>query len=325
VAGTRVEVEVGGRRLSLSNLGKVLYPDEQLTKADVLEHHRRVAPAMLPHLTGRPCTRKRWPDGVAGPAFYEKNAPRGTPDWVRTVALDSPGSTRASEIVTYVVVDDLPTLLWSANLAGLEHHVPQWRLTARGLPGPPDRLVVDLDPGPPAGVLDCARVALVVRDLLTPLGLTVVPCTSGSKGMQLYVPVRTRSADRVRAFAADLARAVGDRLPELMTPVMTRRERPGRVYLDHGQNHPGKTTISPYSLRGREPARVATPLAWAEVRDATTAGDLSFGPEQVASRLDALGDLAAPLLDPGAARTLPTHLRAGPGRSGPATDRWRSG
>ena len=308
MAGTRVEVEVEGRRLSLSNLDKVLYPDEHLTKADVLEHYRVVAPTMLPHLAGRPCTRKRWPDGVAGPAFYEKNAPRGTPDWVRTVPLDSPGSTRASEIVTYVVVDDLPTLLWSANLAGLEHHVPQWRLTARDLPGSPDRLVVDLDPGPPADVVDCARVALVVRELLVPLGLTVVACTSGSKGMQLYVPVRTRSADRVRAFAADLARAVGERLPGLMTPVMTRRERPGRVYLDHGQNHPGKTTISPYSLRGREPARVATPLEWSEVEAATTASDLSFGPAQVASRLESLGDLAAPLLDRDAARTLPTHV-----------------
>lgn len=308
MAGTRVEVEVEGRRLSLSNLEKVLYPDEQLTKADVLEHYRVVAPVLLPHLAGRPCTRKRWPDGVAGPAFYEKNAPRGTPDWVRTAALDSPGSTRASEIVTYVVVDDLPTLLWSANLAGLELHVPQWRLGSRGLPGAPDRLVVDLDPGPPADVVDCARVALVVRDLLLPLGLTVVPCTSGSKGMQLYVPVRTRSADRVRAFAADLGRAVGERLPGLMTPVMTRRERPGRVYLDHGQNHPGKTTISPYSLRGREPARVATPLTWEEVEAATTAGELSFGPAQVASRLESLGDLAAPLLDRDAVRTLPLHL-----------------
>lgn len=308
MAGTRVEVEVEGRRLSLSNLDKVLYPDEQLTKADVLEHYRVVAPVLLPHLAGRPCTRKRWPDGVAGPAFYEKNAPRGTPEWVRTAALDSPGSTRASEIVTYVVMDDLPTLLWSANLAGLELHVPQWRLGSRGLPGPPDRLVVDLDPGRPADVVDCARVALVVRDLLVPLGLTLVPCTSGSKGMQLYVPVRTRSADRVRVFAADLARAVGERLPDLMTPVMSRRERPGRVYLDHGQNHPGKTTISPYSLRGGEPARVATPLAWEEVEAATTAGDLSFGPGQVASRLDARGDLAAPLLDRDAARALPAHL-----------------
>ena len=304
-SGQRVQVEVEGRALSLSNLAKVLFPDEHLSKAGVLDYYRRVAPTLLAHLADRPCTRKRWPDGVTGHSFFEKNAPRGTPDWVRTVELDSPGSTRASEIVRYVVVDDLATLLWSTNLAGLELHVPQWRLTDAGTPDAPDRLVVDLDPGPPADVVDCARVALVARELLEPLGLTVVPCTSGSKGMQLYVPVRTRSADQTRAFAVDLGRAVGRRLPDLMTPVMTRRERPGRVYLDHGQNHPGKTTISPYSLRGREPARAATPVGWDEVAAARTAADLSFSPGDVLERLASAGDLAAALLDPDRAVRLP--------------------
>lgn len=305
VAGSRVQVEVDGRSLSLSNLDKVLYPDERFTKAGVLEHYRRVAPVLLPHLAGRPCTRKRWADGVAGPAFFEKNAPRGTPDWVRTVELDSPGSTRGSEVVRYVVVEDLATLLWGANLAALELHVPQWRVTGDGAPRPPDRMVVDLDPGPPADVATCARVALVVREVLEAHGMTVVPCTSGSKGMQLYVPVRARSVDRVRAVAAALAQLVGAQLPELMAPVMARRERPGRVYLDHGQNHPGKTTITPYSLRGREPLRVATPLRWDEVAAARTAADLAFGPEQVADRLDRHGDLAAPLLDRSLAHALP--------------------
>ncbi len=300
-----MRVEVDGRPLVLSNLDKVLYPDEHLTKAEVLDYYRRVAPTLLPHLAGRPCTRKRWPDGVTGPSFFEKNSPRGTPDWVRTVELDSPGSSRASEIVRYVLVDDVATLLWSANLAGLELHVPQWRLTPDRTPGAPDRLVIDLDPGPPADVVDCARVALAVRDLLEPIGVTVVPCTSGSKGMQLYVPVRTRSADQTRALAADLGRAVGRRLPGLMTPTMTRSERPGRVYLDHGQNHPAKTTISPYSLRGREPARVATPLHWDEVAAARTVADLSFSPAQVVQRLSTAGDLFAPLLDPELAVALP--------------------
>ena len=308
MAGARVQVEVGGRALNLSNLDKVLYPDEGFTKAGVIEHYRSLAEVLLPHLAGRPCTRKRWADGVAGPSFFEKNAPRGTPAWVRTVELDSPGSTRGSETVRYVVVGDLPTLVWSANLAALELHVPQWRVDDAGTPLPPDRLVVDLDPGPPADVADCARVALVVRELLDPLGLTTVAGTSGSKGMQLYIPVRDTPTERVRAFAAELARAVGVRLPELMTPVMARRERPGRVYLDHGQNHPGKTTISPYSLRGREPLRVATPLDWDEVAGARTAADLAFTPADVARRVAARGELAAALLDPGAAAPLPDRL-----------------
>lgn len=302
-----VLVDVAGRRLSLSNLDKVLYPDEGFTKAEVIEYDRRLAPVLLPHLAGRPCTRKRWADGVGGPSFFEKNSPRGTPPWVRTVTLDSPGSTRGNETIRYVVIDDLPTLLWSANLAALELHVPQWRVDDAGTPLPPDRMVIDLDPGPPADVISCARVALVVRELLEPAGSTVIACTSGSKGLQLYVPIRDTPIDRVRAFAADLAGAVGERLPELMAPVMGRRERPGRVYFDHGQNHPGKTTISPYSLRGREPLRVATPVSWDEVKAARDAGDLSFSPAQVADRVDTRGDLAATLLDPAAAVALPAR------------------
>ncbi len=311
MATTRVQVDVEGRVLTLSNLDKVLYPDEGFTKAGVIEHFRRLAPILLPHLAARPCTRKRWADGVTGPSFFEKNAPRGTPAWVRTATLDSPGSTRGHDSVRYVVIDDLATLLWSANLAALELHVPQWRLDQSGSPLPPDRLVIDLDPGPPADVVTCARVAMVVRELLTRSlgpGVTVVPCTSGSKGMQLYVPVRNTPIDRIRAFAGELARAVGDELPELMVPVMARRERPGRVYFDHGQNHPGKTTVTPYSLRGREPLRVATPLDWDEVAHADAVAQLSFTPAQVAQRVDDHGDLAAALTDPTAAVELPDRL-----------------
>lgn len=308
-AADRTTIDVEGHRLSLSNLAKVLYPAEGTTKGAVLDHYAAVAPALLPVLADRPCTRKRWPNGVAGPSFFEKNAPRGTPSWVRTARLDSPGSTREDEIVEYVVVDGLATLLWCANLAALELHVPQWRLTRGDGRAAPDRLVVDLDPGPPADITTCARVAVVVRELLDDDGLTAFPCTSGSKGMQLYVPVRVRSADRVRDYAAGLAARARDRLPELIVATMTRAQRPGRVYVDHGQNHPGKTTIAPYSLRGREVARVATPLHWAEVEsaaeDGADAGTLSFTSAQVRQRLAADGDLLAPLGDRSVARRLP--------------------
>lgn len=303
--GDRATIEVDGRKLAVTNLAKVLYPVDGTTKGAVLDHYAAVAPVLLPHLRDRPCTRKRWPNGVEQPSFFEKNAPRGTPDWVRTVRLDSPGSTRDREVVDYVVVDGLASLLWCANLAALELHVPQWRLTRDDRPAAPDRLVVDLDPGPPADITACARVALVVRELLADDGLTGYPSTSGSKGLQLYVPVRVRSVDRVQRYAAALAERVTARLPAETVPTMTRAARAGRIYVDHGQNHPGKTTISPYSLRGRERARVATPLHWSEVETAETAEQLSFTSAEVRDRVARDGDLLAPLLDPAAAARLP--------------------
>jgi bifunctional non-homologous end joining protein LigD len=303
--GDRATIDVEGRAVGVTNLGKVLYPADGTTKGAVLDHYAALAPVLLPHLRDRPCTRIRWPNGVEQPSFYEKNAPRGTPDWVRTVRLDSPGSTRDREVIDYVVVDDLATLIWSANLAALELHVPQWRLTRDDRPAAPDRLVVDLDPGPPADIVTCARVALVVRELLDDDGLTAFPCTSGSKGMQLYVPVRVRSVERVQRYAARLAERVSARLPADTVPTMTRAARAGKIYVDHGQNHPGKTTISPYSLRGRERARVATPLAWSELTDVGSAEALTFTSAQVRERVARDGDLLAPLLGPTAAGRLP--------------------
>lgn len=308
-ASDSATIEVEGHRLPLSNLAKVLYPVESTTKGEVIDHYAAVAPVLLPHLAGRPCTRKRWPNGVSGGSFFEKNVPRGTPDWVRTVRLASPGSTRDREIVEYVVVDDLATLLWGANLAALELHVPQWRLTTDDTPGPPDRLVVDLDPGPPADIVSCARVAVVVRELLAADGLAGFPCTSGSKGMQLYVPVRVHGADEVTRYAGALARRTRERIPAEIVATMARAGRPGKVYVDHGQNNPSKTTITPYSLRGRELARVATPLRWDEVAAAAaggvTAAQLSFTSAEVRDRVERDGDLLAALLDPAAAGRLP--------------------
>ena len=312
-AADSATLEVDGHRLALSNLAKVLYPADGTTKGAVLDHYAALAPVLLPHLAGRPCTRKRWPNGVAGSSFFEKNAPRGTPDWVRTVQLASPGSTRDREVVEYVVVDDLATLLWGANLAALELHVPQWRLGPDDEPAGPDRMVVDLDPGPPADIISCARVALVVRELLGSDGLACLPSTSGSKGLQLYVPVRDAAPAAVQRYAESLARRTRERLPDDIVATMARAGRPGRVYVDHGQNNPSKTTISPYSLRGREVARVATPLDWDEVAVAAAGGTpeaLSFTSAQVRDRVARHGDLLAQLLDPAAARPLPGSSEA---------------
>ncbi|HET6917838.1 MAG TPA: hypothetical protein VFI46_00060, partial [Jiangellaceae bacterium] len=188
MATQKVIVQVNGRKLGLSNLDKVLYPESGTAKAEVVDYYTRIAPVLVPHLADRPLTRKRWPDGVAAASFFEKNAPRGTPQWVRTVTLPSPGSTRDRETVTYVICDDLPTLVWLANLAVLEMHVPQWRVDGER-PLNPDRLVVDLDPGPPATVIECCQVALLLAQALGDHGLLAYPKTSGSKGMQMYVPL----------------------------------------------------------------------------------------------------------------------------------------
>ena len=182
----KVPVKVDGRELTLSNLDKVLYPDYGFTKAEVIDYYSRIAPVLLPHLQGRPLTVKRYPNGVTGQFFFEKNAPEHTPGWVRRVNLPAPGSTKNRETIDFAVVDDLPTLVYYANLAALELHVPQWRVDEEGTALPPDTLVFDLDPGAPATIVECTRVALMLREVLKAEGLTAVPKTSGNKGMQLY-------------------------------------------------------------------------------------------------------------------------------------------
>ena len=291
-----VVVEVAGTRLGLSNLAKVLYPQAGTTKGEVIEYYTRVAPVLLPLVRDRAATRKRWPDGVQAAPFFEKNAPRGTPDWVRTVTLDSPGS-RSRERVTYVVVDDLPTLVWCANLAALELHVPQWQVGPRGGVRRPDRLVVDLDPGAPAALPECLTVAGWVRARLAADGLAAHPTTSGSKGMQLYAPIAAeQDSEVVSAYAKRLAEELEAEHPDLVTSKMTRALRPGKVFVDWSQNSASKTTVTPYSLRGRERPTVATPLTWDEVG----AGRLvAFGTADVLDRLERLGDLMAPLSDGG--------------------------
>ncbi len=260
-------VVVGGRHLKLTNLDKVLYPATGTTKGEVIAYYAEVADVLLPLLAQRPVTRKRWPDGVGpggeGRGFFAKNLPKGTPDWVRRYPIEHEHRTN-----DYPVVDDLATLTWLGQSAALELHVPQWRFSQDGRPQPPDRLVLDLDPGPGVSLADCAEVARWVREAARGLGLDPVPVTSGSKGIHLYAALDgTRSAQD----ASDLARTLAEQLqqthPDRVTAEMTRSARPGKVFLDWSQNNGSKTTISPYSLRGRERPWVAAPRSWEELDD----------------------------------------------------------
>jgi bifunctional non-homologous end joining protein LigD len=308
--GAGQQVLVDGRRLTLRNLDKVLYPGTATTKGEVLAYYTGVAPAMLAHLRDRPVTRKRWPDGVAGPSFFEKNLPNGTPDWVRRVRLPVPGSTMDREAIVFPLLDDLAGLVWSVNLASLELHVPQWTVDpastadatggaapSDGVTRHPNRLVVDLDPGAPAGLAECAQVALAVRERLAADGLDAFPVTSGGKGMQLYAPISgEQDVELVHGYAKRLAESLEKAMPRLVVSRMAKNLRPGRVLLDWSQNHPAKTTIAPYSLRGRDRPHAAAPRHWAEL----DAGGLSqLDHLTVSARLAADGDLLAPLLSPG--------------------------
>jgi bifunctional non-homologous end joining protein LigD len=286
-------VEVEGRRLVLRNLEKVLYPATGTTKAEVIGYYTAVATALLPHVRSRPATRKRWPDGVAGEFFFEKNLPMGTPEWVHRVRLPAPGSGKDREEITYPLVDDLPTLVWVANLAALELHVPQWRIGPRGGVHGPDRLVVDLDPGAPAGLAECAVVAHAVRERLADDGLESFPVTSGGKGLQLYAPISGRQDVMVvHAYARRLAERLERDRPRLVTSRMTKALRPGKVLLDWSQNHPAKTTIAPYSLRGLAHPTAAAPRAWEEL----DGGLRQLDHVELLRRLNEGGDLLAGLL-----------------------------
>jgi bifunctional non-homologous end joining protein LigD len=285
---SKVVVDVEGRNVALTNLQKVLYPDG-FTKGQVVDYYTRISPVLLPHLAGRAVTRKRYPDGVQGQVFFEKNAPRGTPEWVRTEVLPSPGSTKDRETIEYVVIDDLATLVWTANLAALELHTHMWKVGRKT----PDLLVFDLDPGPPASIVECCQVALALREKLEPEGIELFPKTSGSKGMQLYAkaPVRDTSAF-ARKVAEELERAQPDRVVSRMSKAV----RPGKVFVDWSQNNPAKTTVTVYSLRAKDEPTVSTPITWDEVEGCTLARDLVFTSEEVLERVADHGDLFAPLL-----------------------------
>jgi bifunctional non-homologous end joining protein LigD len=282
-----VLVDVEGRRLKLSNLDKVLYPRTGTTKGEVINYYAQIAPVLLPHLAGRAVTRIRWPNGVEQQSFFEKNAPAGTPSWVRTVRVPTTGSrwgddadSRPGELV-FPIVEDLATLTWLANLAALELHVHQWTVDANGAIEPPNRLVIDLDPGEPAGLFECCQVALLVNDQLSEHGLVGRAVTSGSKGLHVYAALADRRLPEGFESTSDLAKQIAEQLqaehPKLVTAAMTKAKRPGKVFLDWSQNAGAKTTISPYSLRGREFPHVATPVTWAEVE---AGAEDEFGLEQ---------------------------------------------
>jgi bifunctional non-homologous end joining protein LigD len=259
----------------------------------VIDYYAKVADTILPHLAGRPVSMKRYPDGVASQGFFAKNAPNGTPDWVRTVRLPAPGSTMNRDEIDYVIAEDLPTVVWMANLAAIELHVPQWKVGPRGKAHGADLLVFDLDPGPPASIVECFQVALWLRDELAADGLTSYPKTSGSKGLQLYAPIKEAPAHAPSEYAKALARRLEEREPELVVSRMLRSLRPGKVLIDWSQNNAAKTTVAPYSLRARPAPTVSTPLTWDEVE---AGDDAQFTTGDVLARIDDLGDLFAPLL-----------------------------
>ncbi|GAC1444646.1 MAG: non-homologous end-joining DNA ligase [Mycobacteriales bacterium] len=301
MTSTKVAVDVEGQQVVLSNLDKVLYPQVGFTKGQVLDYYTRIAPVLLPHLAGRALTRKRYPDGVEKMVFFEKNAPRGTPEWVHTETLPSPGSSKNRETIDYVVVDDLATLVWTANLAALELHTNLWRIVKKrgkaALAGPPDLIVFDLDPGEPATIVECCEVALLLREVMREDGHEPIAKTSGSKGLQLYARADGfGTSEQTSAYAKSLAQRFEKSHPDLVVHRMTKALRPGKVLVDWSQNSAAKTTVSVYSLRGRPRPTVSTPVSWDEVAGCRTAADLVFTSDDVLARVEELGDLFAPLL-----------------------------
>jgi bifunctional non-homologous end joining protein LigD len=318
----KIPVQVEGRALTLTNLTKVLYPADGFTKAQVLDYYQRVSVMLLPHIAGRPMTLKRYPEGVDGEAFFQKHATAHRPDWIHTEDVVS-HSSRARDpgaTITYLVIDDLPALIWAANLAALELHVPMWRFAVlpsggkappdppmEGLPAPPylpgppyppgpDLLVFDLDPGAPATIVECCRVAEGLRPLLESEGLRPLAKTSGGKGLQLYAAISGLTAEQATDQAKSFAQRMEHELPDLVVSRMTKTLREGKVLIDWSQNNGSKTTVAPYSLRARAYPTVSTPVTWDEVAACRHPDDLFFAASDVLDRITSHGDLFAPLL-----------------------------
>jgi bifunctional non-homologous end joining protein LigD len=295
--GEEVRVEVDGRTLKLSNLDKVLYPRTGTTKGEVLNYYAQIAPVLLPLLHDRPVTRVRWPNGVEQARFFEKNAPAGTPGWVRTADVPTTGSraeSRHGDRLVFPIIDDLATLTWAANLAALELHVHQWTVQKNGKVRGADRLVIDLDPGEGAGLHECCQVALLVRDKLVERKLDARPVTSGSKGLHLYAHLpRRQDSEKTSETAKTIAEGLQAEHPKQVTATMTKSKRSGKVFLDWSQNAGSKTTVSPYSLRGVERPWVATPVTWDEIGEGAhdPLGLEQFRYDEVLARLADRGDL----------------------------------
>jgi bifunctional non-homologous end joining protein LigD len=290
----KVEIEVGGKKLAVSNLGKVLYPKAGFTKGQVIDYYIGISPVLLPHLKNRPITLKRYPDGVEGFFFYEKQCPSHRPAWVKTTEVPS---RRDAGKIDYCMINELAALIWAANLADLELHTFLHRAPAIDRP---TALAFDLDPGPPANIVLCCRVGLWLQAILEALGLQCFAKTSGSKGLQLFAPLNTATSyEKTKAFA----RALGERLerehPEQVVSRMRKALRKGKVLIDWSQNDQHKTTVNVYSLRARERPTVSTPVTWQEVNAAVESDDphsLSFDSDAVLKRVERQGDLFALVL-----------------------------
>src|SRR6266478_6017660 len=284
----KAELIVGDRRIQVSNLDKVLYPKSGFTKGQVIDYYIRVAPALLPHLSDRPLTMKRYPNGVEGEFFYEKNCPSHRPKWVQTAQVWSESNDR---MMNYCLVQDLPTLVWAANLADLELHTS---LSRKNSIERPTMMVFDLDPGAPADIVQCCQVSLWLRDLLGNMKLKSFPKTSGSKGLQVYVPLNTSiTYDQTKDLSRALAQHLEGEHVDLVIANMSKAVRKGKVFVDWSQNDEHKTTICVYSLRAREEPTVSTPVSWDEVENCLkrkNADLLKFRSAQVLARVDKLGD-----------------------------------
>ena len=288
------EVEIQGKRIKLSNLDKVLYPKVGFTKAQVIDYFARIAPVLLPHLKDRPLTLKRYPNGVDGMHFYEKNCPKHRPEWVKTTKVWSEGNNRWMD---FCVVDSLATLVWLGNLADLELHTS---LSVGKDVLRPTTIAFDLDPGPPANIVQCCQVGLWVKEIFDELGMKSFPKTSGSKGMQVYVPLNTPvTYDDTKTFAHEIAKYLERKYPGEVVSQMKKSLRPGKVFVDWSQNDDHKTTVCVYSLRAKERPTVSTPITWDEVRSTLKSGDpeeLVFDSEAVLARVKKHGDLFEPVL-----------------------------
>ena len=287
--------EIDGRELSVSNLDKVLYPEVGFTKGQVIHYYAQVAGVMLPHIGDRPLTMKRYPNGVEDKYFFEKHRPGHAPSWVRSV--DVPSSSDGLPI-DYPVIDHRPSLVWAANLAAIEFHVPLWHIgRRRELPSRPDHMVFDLDPGERTTIVECCTVAQQVAEVLAEGRSGCWAKTSGSKGLQLYVPLGGRPTwEKVRDRSHDVARTLERNFPELVVSNMRKSLRDRKVLIDWSQNHPAKTTVAVYSLRGRPEPTVSTPVTWEEVDRCARSGDpgdLRFTADQVLERIEEHGDLFA--------------------------------
>ena len=313
VSSSPITTDIGGRAVKLTSLDRVIYPSG-FTKAEVIDYYHRISEVLLPHLAHRVVTRQRWPEGTQAAGFYEKNAPAGSPDWVQTHQVVG-----ADGEVNYVLVPDAATLVWLANLSALELHTPQWRIDDQPDATPPTliddthdplsrAIVVDLDPGADVAMATIAEAAMIVAAALADDSLIAHPKTSGSKGLQLFAAIEPAPASACEAYVYNLAKRLTEAHPTRFHINMAVAARSGRIYLDFMQNRAARTTIAPYSLRGRATPTVSTPITWDEVADASQGAPLTFTSADVLKRIDEFGDLFAPLLDPQGAGVLPEVL-----------------